>query len=73
MYEDYYSDDDEKVDAKINIYYSNKINNILKNAKTVIKGYTLAFVHLTQKQLNELYKGNPITLNLKAKNKYTKN
>ena len=67
MEEDYYSDDDEKVEAKINIYYFNKISNILKSAKITVKDYFESIVYLTQKQLNELYKGEPITLNLKAK------
>ena len=69
MEEDYYSDKDEdiKVDNKIKIYYANKINNILKNAKIEIKGNLQFIVYLTQKQLNELYKGEPITLNLKTK------
>ena len=66
MEEDYYSDDDEKVEAKVNIYYANKIKNILKNAKFLVKDYIQAIVYLTQKQLNELYKGKPITLNLRA-------
>ena len=67
MEEDYYSDDDEKVEAKVNMYYFNKLSNILKSAKIEVKGYFQSFVYLTQKQLNELYKGKPITLNLKAK------
>ena len=66
MEEDYYSDDDEKVEAKVNIYYGNKIKNILKNAKFLVKDYIQASLYLTQKQLNELYKGKPITLNLRA-------
>ena len=66
MEEDYYSDDDEKVEAKVNIYYANKIKNILKNAKFLVKDYIQAIVYLTPKQLNELYKGKPITLNLRA-------
>ena len=66
MEEDYYSDDDEKVEAKVNIYYANKIKNILKSAKLLVKEYIQAIVYLTQKQLNELYKGKPITLNLRA-------
>lgn len=70
MEEDYYSDDDEKVESKVNIYYANKIKNILKNAKFLVKDYIQAIVYLTQKQLNELYKGKPITLNLRA-NIYT--
>ena len=37
MEEDYYSDDDEKVEATVNIYYTNKIKSILKNAKNFIK------------------------------------
>lgn len=52
MEEDYYSDDDEKVEAKVNIYYANKIKNILKNAKFLVKDYIQAIVYLTQKQLN---------------------
>ena len=67
MEEDYYSDDDEKLEAKIIIYYFNNISNILKSAKIEVKGYFQSYVYLTQKQLNELYKGEPITLNLKAK------
>lgn len=37
MEEDYYSDDDEKVEATVNIYYANKIKNILKSAKFLVK------------------------------------
>ena len=66
MEEDYYSDDDEKVEATVNIYYTNKIKSILKNAKNFIKDYEQYIVYLTQKQLNELYKGKPITLNLRT-------
>lgn len=66
MEEDYYSDDDEKVEAKVNIYCANRIKNILKNAKFLVKDYIQAIVYLTQKQLNELYKGKPTTLNLRA-------
>lgn len=66
MEEDYYSDDDEKVEATVNIYYANKTKNILKSAKFLVKDYIQAIVYLTQKQLNELYKGEPITLNLRA-------
>ena len=66
MEEDYYSDDDEKVEAKVNIYYANRIKNILKNSKFLVKDYIQAIVYLTQKQLNDLYKGKPITLNLRA-------
>ena len=65
MEEDYYSDDDEKVDAKVNVYYFNKLTKIMRNAKIEVKGYFQSIVHLTQKQLNELYKGKPITLNLR--------
>ena len=67
MEEDYYSgDEDEKVDVIVRIYFANKINNIMKNAKFEIKDYLKAIVYLTQNQLNKLYKGNPITLNLRA-------
>ena len=65
MEEDYYSDEDEKVDSKVRIYLANKIKNILVSAKNSVKDYTQAIVYLTQKQLNELYKGKPITLNLR--------
>lgn len=67
MYEDYYSDDNEKGEANFNIYYKNKISNILKNSKILFKDYFQAIVYLTQKQLNDLYKGEPITLNVRAK------
>ena len=66
MEEDYYSDEDEKVDSKVRIYLANKIKNILVSAKNSVKDYTQAIVYLTQKQLNELYKGKPITLNLRV-------
>ena len=65
MEEDYYSDEDEKVDSTVRIYLANKIKNILLSAKNSVKDYTQAIVYLTQKQLNELYKGKPITLNLR--------
>lgn len=45
MYEDYYSDDDEKVEAKVNIYYANRIKNILKNAKFLVNDYIQAIVY----------------------------
>ena len=61
MEEDYFSDEDEKVDSSVRIYFANKINNILQNAKILVKNYTKVIVYLTQKQLNELYKGKPIT------------
>ena len=66
MEEDYYSDEDEKVDSRVRIYFANRIKNILQNAKISVKDYTRAIVYLTQKQLNELYKGKPITLNLRV-------
>ena len=66
MEEDYYSDEDEKVDSKVRIYLANKIKNILQSAKLSVKDYNQAIVYLTQKQLNELYKGKPITLNLRV-------
>ena len=69
MYEDYYSDDDEKVDAKILIYYHNNISKILISAKSKIKNYLKVIVHLTQKELNKIYKGGgPTTISLFAKN-----
>ena len=46
MEEDYYSDDDEKVEAKVNIYYANKIKNILKNAKFLVKDYIQAMMFI---------------------------
>ena len=49
MEENYYSDDDEKVEAKVNIYYTNKIKNILKSAKFLVKDYIQAIVYLTPK------------------------
>ena len=59
MEEDYYLDEDEKVDSKVRIYLGNKIKNILQNAKKSVKGYN-------QAKLNELYKGKPLTLNLRV-------
>ena len=68
MYEDYYSDDDEKVESKMLIYYHNNITKILINAKSKIKNYLKVSVHLTQKELNKIYKGGgPTTITLFAK------
>ena len=67
MEEDYYSDQDEKVDSKVRIYFANKLKNILENAKDSVKDYIKSIVYLTQKQLSELYKGKPITLNVRVK------
>ena len=66
MEEDYYSDQDEKVDSKVRIYFANKLKNILENAKDSVKDYLKTIVYLTQNQLNAVYKGKPIILNLRV-------
>lgn len=65
--EDYYgSDDDERVDRYTRNIYANEIRDILQKAKQNINEYSLAIVHLSQKDLNKLYKGKPFTLSLQA-------
>ena len=66
MEEDYYSDQDEIVDSKVKIYFANKLKNILENAKDSVKDYMKTIVYLTQNQLNAVYKGKPIILNLRV-------
>lgn len=66
MEEDYYSDQDEEVDSKVKIYFANKLKNILENAKDSVKDYMKTIVYLTQNQLNAVYKGKPIILNLRV-------
>ena len=39
MEEDYYSDENEKVDGKVRIYFANKLKNIIENAKDSVKDY----------------------------------
>lgn len=66
MEEDYYSDENEKVDSKVRIHFANKLKNIIENAKDSVKDYMKTIVYLTQNQLNAVYKGKPIILNLRV-------
>lgn len=54
-------------------FYEDKIYKIMKSTPAFIEIYESVFVSLDQKQLNELYKGKPITLNVKAKIKVPRN
>lgn len=67
MWEDYYSDEDEKVDSRIHIYYHNNITKILLRAKDEIKNYIKVIAYLTQKELDKINKGGPTTITLFAK------
>lgn len=66
MEEDYYSDENEKVDSKVRIHFANKLKNIIENAKDSVKDYMKTIVYLTQNQLNAVYKGKPTILNLRV-------
>ena len=49
MYEDYYSDDDEKVNTKIQLYFYVNIKQIIDGAKDKIKNYLKVIIYLSQK------------------------
>lgn len=66
MEEDYYSDENEKVDSQVRIYFANKLKKLLENSKYLVKDYIRTIVYLTQNQLNKVYEGKPITLNLRV-------
>ena len=69
MYEDYYSDDDEKVNTKIQLYFYVNIKQIIDGAKDKIKNYLKVIIYLFQKELNKIYKGGgPTTITLESKN-----
>ena len=57
MYEDHYSDEDEKVNTKSFVYYYNNLENILDSSKKKIKNYYRVDTHISQKDLNKLYEG----------------
>ena len=73
MYEDYYSDDDEKVNQKIQVYYFNNLFKILNTAKGKIKDYYKINTHISQKDLNKLYEGEKNTTITLLVNKFEPN
>ena len=53
-------------DKKFRKFYKNKLDKILSKTKNIIEeDYYKVYLYLTQKQLNELYKGEPITVKAK--------
>ena len=70
MYEDYYSDDDEKVNSMIVKNFVNRISDdILSNTKDNIKNYTKILSFLSKRDIAKIYKGKgPIVITIEYLN-----